>query len=76
MHERIFAFDAESEMQSGQFGEPFAVFANFNAAGCREIAERAIQGRPIIRRRTQLHTLMGFLCRFENLRAAIAIPGQ
>ena len=34
MHQGIFALDAELEMQRGEFGEPFAVFAHFDAAGC------------------------------------------
>jgi hypothetical protein len=66
MHEGIFAFDAQLEMLRGQFGEPFAVRANFDAAGGGEIAQRAIQGRPIVCRRIQRHTVMGFLCRAEE----------
>ena len=76
MHERAFAFDAELEMQGGEFGEPFTVFADFDAAGRRQIAKRAIQSRPVVRRRIQLHTVMGKLCRLEKLRAAIAVSGQ
>jgi hypothetical protein len=76
MHEGIFVFDAEFEMQRGEFGEPFAVFANFDAAGRREFAKRAIQRRPIVRRRIQPHTIMGFLCRVEKRGAAIVRAGQ
>jgi hypothetical protein len=60
MHQRIFAFDAKFEMQGGPFGQPFAGLANFHAAGRRQVAKRAIQRRPIVRRRIQLHTAMGF----------------
>jgi hypothetical protein len=64
VHARIFAFNAALEMQSGSFGEPCSVFAHFQAAGRREIAKRAIQGRPVVPRRIQLHTVMETLCRF------------
>ncbi len=53
MHQGIFAFDAEFEMQRGEFGEPFAILADFHAAGSGEVAERAIQGRPIVCGRIQ-----------------------
>ena len=38
MNERIFAFDAQFELQRGEFGEPFAIFAHFHAASRGEIA--------------------------------------
>jgi hypothetical protein len=76
VHEGIFAFDAEFEMQRSKCGEPFAVFADFHAAGRRQIAKRAIQSRPVVRRRIQLHTVMGMLRRWEKLRRAIAVGGQ
>jgi hypothetical protein len=76
MHQGIFAFDAQLEMQRGEFGEPFAVFADLDAAGSGEIAQRAIQGRPIVGERIQRHTVMGLLCRASKRRAAIASLGQ
>ena len=50
MQEWTFTFDAPLEMQSGEFGEPCAVLADFDAAGRRQIAVRAIQGSSIVRR--------------------------
>ncbi len=76
MQEWTFTFDAPLEMQSGEFGEPCAVVADFEAAGRRPIAVRAIQGSSIVRTRIQLHTIMEFLGRLEKLRAAIAKLGQ
>jgi hypothetical protein len=75
VHEGIFACDAEFEMQGGSFGQPFAVFAHFDAAGGRQVAKRSIQGHPIVRRRIQLHTAMGLLCRVSKRSAAIAKAG-
>jgi len=72
MHQRIFAFDAQLEMQRGEFREPFAVFAHFDTAGSREVAQRAIQGRPIVRRRVQRDTVMVLLGRIEKRAAAFA----
>jgi hypothetical protein len=66
MHERIFACDAQLEMQRGEFGEPFAVFAHRDAAGGGEVAQRAIQRRPIVCERIQRYTVMGLLCRVED----------
>ena len=51
MHQRLFAFAIYFTLQRGEFGEPLAVFANLHAAGRREIAQRAIECRPILRRR-------------------------
>ena len=74
MHQRILPFDAQLEMQRGEFGEPFAIFADFHAAGSREVAERAIQGSPIVCGRIQRATVKGLLrgCRIEKRAAAIA----
>ena len=63
MHQGTLAFDAEFELQRGEFGEPFAVFAYFDAAGSGEVAQCAIQGHPIVCGRIQLHTVMELLCR-------------
>ena len=74
MHQRTLALDAKFEMQRGEFGEPFAILADFHAAGGCEVAERAIQGRPIVCGRIQRDTVKGLLrrCRVENRAAAIA----
>ena len=63
MHQGIFAFDTQFEMQRREFSQPFAVFAHFDAARGCEVAQRAIQGRPIVCGRIQRHTVMGLLCR-------------
>jgi hypothetical protein len=60
MHQGIFALDAQLKMQRGEFRQPFAVFTHFHAAGRREVAQRAIQRGPIVRRRIQLRTAMDF----------------
>ena len=46
MHQGVFVFDAEFEVQRGEFREPFAVFANFHAAASRNAARpsQAIAG--------------------------------
>ena len=46
MHQWTFAFDAEFELQGGEFGEPFAVFADFHAAGRRQVARARDPKRP------------------------------
>jgi hypothetical protein len=72
MNEATFAFDAQVKMQRGEFGESFAVFADLDAAESGEIAQRAIQGRPIVGRRIQRHNVMGLLCRVEKRAACVA----
>ena len=72
MHQGIFAFEAKFEVQRGELGKPFAALADLDAAGRGEVAERSIQGRPIVCRRIQRHTVMGLLCRFEKFAAAAA----
>ena len=56
MHQRLIAFAVYFTLQRSEFGEPLAVFANFHAAGRSQIAQGAIECRPILRRRDQWHT--------------------
>jgi len=51
-NERGLAFVVKLTLKSGEFGEPFAVFADFGPSGCGNGVESAVELGPIIHRQT------------------------
>src|SRR4029077_4444809 len=56
MDKRILSLAAKFAMQPGKFREPFAILANFHAAGRCHFAEGPIEFSPIVRRRVHRHS--------------------
>jgi hypothetical protein len=56
MDERILSLTAKLAMQPGKFREPFAILANFHAAGRCHFAEGPIELSPIVRGRVHIHS--------------------
>ena len=67
VYEGILAVAMEFATQRGKFREPFAVLADFGAAGCRHGDQSAVELGPIVHIQTTT--------RLETVAARLSIPG-